>query len=167
MRKDQKTMPDVPPPDFVGAVAEIWSTVNYGAYHLAYTRVYLQTRALQTSVDELRRDEQAVRDQGQVDLFICRAHLAAFFWQLHHVFEALELRSEKARRTTRQKDISTVRSENSRPSGSQPFREKLTPIATKATTFRQSSASNGMPTEILCIISCPRSRGTKPRNRLT
>lgn len=33
MRKDQSTMPDVPPPDFVGAVAEIWSTVNYAAYH--------------------------------------------------------------------------------------------------------------------------------------
>lgn len=64
MRKDENTMPDVPPPDFVGAVAEIWSTVNYAAYHLAYTRVYLRTRALQTSVDELRRDEQAVRDQG-------------------------------------------------------------------------------------------------------
>jgi hypothetical protein len=26
----------------------------------------------------------------QVDLFICRSHLAAFFWELHHVFEALE-----------------------------------------------------------------------------
>ena len=98
MRKDQNTMPDVPPPDFVGAVAEIWSTVNYAAYHLAYTRVYLRTRALQTSVDELRRDEQAVRDQGQVDLFICRAHLAAFFWQLHHVFEALELAIRKGKK---------------------------------------------------------------------
>jgi hypothetical protein len=61
MRKDENSMPDVPPPDFVGAAAEIWSTVNYAAYHLAYTRVYLRTHALQTSVDELRRDEQAVR----------------------------------------------------------------------------------------------------------
>jgi hypothetical protein len=26
---------------------------------------------------------------AQVDLVICRAHLAAFFWQLDHVFEAL------------------------------------------------------------------------------
>lgn len=33
--------------------------------------------------------EQAVRDQMQVDMVICRTHLAAFFWQLNHVFEAL------------------------------------------------------------------------------
>jgi hypothetical protein len=39
-------MPDVPPPDFVGAMCEIWFTVNYAAYHLAYTRVYLQTLTL-------------------------------------------------------------------------------------------------------------------------
>jgi hypothetical protein len=58
MRKDENSMPDVPPPDFVGAAAETWSTVNYAAYHLAYTRVYLRTHALQTSVDELRRDER-------------------------------------------------------------------------------------------------------------
>jgi hypothetical protein len=90
MSRDQKSMPDVPTPDFVGAVCEIWFTVNYAAYHLAYTRVYLQTRTMQTPIHELRRDEQAVRDQGQVDLIICRSHLAAFFWQLHHVFEALE-----------------------------------------------------------------------------
>jgi hypothetical protein len=72
--------------------------VRDSAYHLAYTRVYLQTRALQTSVDELQRDQQAVREQGQVDLFICRAHLAAFFWQLHHVFEALELAIRKGKK---------------------------------------------------------------------
>jgi len=98
MAREERTMADVPPPDFVGAVAELWFTVNYAAYHLAYTRVYLQTRALQTSVDELRRDEQVVRDQNQVDLFICRAHLAAFFWQLHHVFESLELAIRKGKK---------------------------------------------------------------------
>ena len=83
-------MPDVPTPDFVGAICEIWFTVNYAAYHLAYTRVYLQTRSMQTSRDELLRDEQAAKDQGQIDIIVCRSHLAAFFWQLHHVFEALE-----------------------------------------------------------------------------
>jgi hypothetical protein len=41
-------------------------------------------------VDELREDDQRARDQTQVDLIICRSHLAAFFWQLHHVLEALE-----------------------------------------------------------------------------
>lgn len=90
MSRDQKTMPDVPTPDFVDAVCEIWFTVNYAAYHLAYTRVYLQTRSMQTPVEELRKDEQATKHQGQIDLFVCRSHLAAFFWQIHHVFEALE-----------------------------------------------------------------------------
>ncbi len=100
MRKDQNTMPDVPPPDFVGAVAEIWSTVNYAAYHLAYTRVYSRTRALQTSVDELRRDEQAVRDQGQVTYLF-----AARIWR-HSSGNCItssrhsNWRSGKARRTT-------------------------------------------------------------------
>ena len=98
MARDERTMPDVPPADFVGAVAEIWFTVNYAAYHLAYTRVYLQTRAMQTPVEELRRDEQTIKDQGQVDLMVCRAHLAAFFWQLHHVFEALELAIRKGKK---------------------------------------------------------------------
>jgi hypothetical protein len=83
-------MPDVPIPDFVGAHAEVRFTVNYAAYHLAYTQVYLQTRAMQTPVDELRLDEQPIKNQNQVDQIICRSHLASFFWQLHHVFEALE-----------------------------------------------------------------------------
>lgn len=46
---------------------------------------------MQTPVDELLREEQASRDMGQIDLMICRSHLAAFFWELHHVFEALEI----------------------------------------------------------------------------
>ncbi|MGB6624329.1 MAG: hypothetical protein WBE43_06045 [Candidatus Acidiferrales bacterium] len=98
MNRDQNSMPDVPVPDFVGAICEIWFTVNYAAYHLAYTRVYLQTRSMQTPIDELRKHEQAARDQGQVDLIICRSHLAAFFWQLHHVFEALESAIGKGKR---------------------------------------------------------------------
>src|SRR5260370_24208844 len=91
MTRDQKGMPDVPNPDYVGAVCEIWFTVNYAAYHLAYTRVYLQTRSMETAVEKLRLDEQSIRDQGQVDLIICRSHLASFFWQLDHVFEALDI----------------------------------------------------------------------------
>jgi len=91
MNRDDARMADVPPPDFVGMMCEIWFTVNYAAYHLAYTRVYLQTRAMQTHVDDLRLDEQAIKDQGQVDVIICRSHVASFFWQLHHVFEAMEI----------------------------------------------------------------------------
>ena len=98
MDRAQKTMADVPTPDFVGAVCEIWFTVNYAAYHLAYTRVYLQTRALQTPIDKLLQDEQATRDQGQVDLIVCRSHLAALFWQFHHVFEALETAIAKGKK---------------------------------------------------------------------
>src|SRR5208282_2508338 len=88
--KSQKRMPDVPTPEFVGAMCEIWSTISSAAYHFAYVKVYLQTRAMQTHVDDLRLDEQDVRNQGQTDVIICRSHLASFFWELHHVFEAIE-----------------------------------------------------------------------------
>jgi hypothetical protein len=87
--RDENDMPDVPDPDFVGALCEIWFGINYAAYHLAYVRVYLQTAALQTHVEEIKDQEQAIRDQMQADVVICRAHLAAFFWQIDHVFEAL------------------------------------------------------------------------------
>lgn len=87
--RNQNDFPDVPEVDFVGAVCEIWFAINYAAYHQAYVRVYLQTAALQTKPDELKKYEQVLRDMTQSDLIICRAHLAAFFWQLDHVFEAL------------------------------------------------------------------------------
>jgi hypothetical protein len=87
--RDQNDMPDVPKMDFVGALAEIWSVLNYAAYHLAYVRVYLETAALQTHVDDWGKFEQDMRNMAQVDLLICRAHLAALFWQLDHMFEAL------------------------------------------------------------------------------
>lgn len=82
-------MPDVPDPDFVGALCEIWFGINYAAYHLAYVRVYLQTAALQTHAEEIKQQEEAIRNQMQTDVVICRTHLAAFFWQIDHVFEAL------------------------------------------------------------------------------
>jgi hypothetical protein len=88
--RNQNDMPDVPKLDFIGALCEVWSALNYAAYHLAYVRVYLQTAALQTDADQLRMEEQILRDMAQVDVVICRTHLAAFFWQLDHVFEALE-----------------------------------------------------------------------------
>jgi hypothetical protein len=87
--RDARDMSDVPEIDFVGALCEIWSGINYAAYHLAYVRVYLQTAALQTEAAHIREQEQILRDMAQVDVVICRAHLAAFFWQLDHVFEAL------------------------------------------------------------------------------
>jgi len=83
-------MPDVPTLDLVGALSEMWSGVSYAAYHLAYVRLYLQTAALQTNPDQLRKQEQAFRNKTQVDVLICRAHLAAFFWQLDHFFELLK-----------------------------------------------------------------------------
>lgn len=87
-RKTSST-PDVPELDFIGALCEIWSTINYAAYHLVYIRVYLQSSALQTDMDQLRNQDQVFRDMDQVDVMISRAHLAAFFWQLDHFFEAL------------------------------------------------------------------------------
>jgi len=83
------TMPDVPDIDFVGAIAEMWFVVSYAAYHLAYVRVYLQTFALQTDADAMREQEQEIRDSAQIDTVVCRTHLAAFFWQPDHFFEAL------------------------------------------------------------------------------
>jgi hypothetical protein len=87
--RDENDMPDVPDPDFVGSLCEIWFGINYAAYHLAYVRVYLQTAALQTPVEQIKDQEQPIRDQMQTDVVICRTHLAAFFWQIDHVFEAL------------------------------------------------------------------------------
>jgi hypothetical protein len=87
--RSQNVMPDVPKVDLVDALSEMWSGVSYAAYHLAYVRLYLQTAALQTNPDQLRKLEQAFRDKTQVDVLICRAPLAAFFWQLDHFFELL------------------------------------------------------------------------------
>jgi hypothetical protein len=86
---DKREMPDVPKPDFLDALAEIWFQINFAAYHLAYVRVYSQSDALRTNADVLRDQEQLVRDHVQVDIVICRTHLAAFFWHLERVFEAL------------------------------------------------------------------------------
>jgi len=96
--RNQNDFPDVPEIDFVGAVCEIWFALNYAAYHLAYVRVYLQTAALQTEPDELRKYEQVLRDMAQADLIICRAHLAAFFWQLDHVLEALRAATKRGQK---------------------------------------------------------------------
>jgi len=86
---DNREMPDVPKLDFVGALAEIWFQINYAAYHFAYVRVYSQSSALRTRPEVLREKEQTTRDHAQVDVVICRTHLAAFFWHLEHIFEAL------------------------------------------------------------------------------
>jgi hypothetical protein len=91
-------MPDVPHQDFVGALCEIWFTINYAAYHLAYVRVYLQSTALQTHIEGMRKEEQAFRDASQVDLIVCRSHLAAFLWQTDHVFEALRIAISKGQK---------------------------------------------------------------------
>jgi hypothetical protein len=89
--KNDNDMPDVSDPDFVGALCEIWATINYAAYQLAYVQVYLQTAVLQTHMVEMHRQDQAFRDVSQIDLHVCRAHLAALFWQVDHVFEALRI----------------------------------------------------------------------------
>jgi hypothetical protein len=87
---DRRKMPDVPNQDFVDALAEIWFQINFAAYHMAYVRVYSQSKALRAEGDVLSGQEQLTRDYVQVDIVICRTHLAAFFWHLEHVFEALQ-----------------------------------------------------------------------------
>jgi hypothetical protein len=86
---DKRDVPEVPKLDFPGALAEIWFQISYAAYHLAYVRVYSQSAALRTKPEVLRDRERTTRDRAQVDVVICRAHLAAFFWHLEHLFEAL------------------------------------------------------------------------------
>lgn len=84
-------MPDVPDPGFIGVLSEIWFGINYAAYHLAYVGVYSQSAALQTPMAALRQQGQTTCDQLQADVVIFRAHVAAFFWQLDHIFEALRI----------------------------------------------------------------------------
>lgn len=86
---EQMIMPDVPKVDFIDALAEIWFQISFAAYHLAYVRVYSQSAALRTKTDVIRDQEQVMRDHAQVDVVICRTHLAAFLWHLEHIFEAL------------------------------------------------------------------------------
>jgi len=87
---DKLQMPDVPALDFVGALAEIWLQINSVAYHLSYVRVYTQSDALRIKAEELREESQPTPVYAQADVVICRCHVAAFFWQLEHVFESLK-----------------------------------------------------------------------------
>jgi hypothetical protein len=86
---EKMEMPDVPNLELTGALSEIWFSINFAAYHLAFVRVYSQSAALRTNIEEMRKQEQKVRDNVQTDIVICRSHLADFFWHLEHVFEAL------------------------------------------------------------------------------
>jgi hypothetical protein len=61
-------MPDVPKQDFTDALAEIWFQISYAAYHLAYVRVYSQSAAVRTKLEELRDQEQAIRNNAQIDI---------------------------------------------------------------------------------------------------
>jgi hypothetical protein len=86
---DKKDMPDVPKMTFTDALAEIWSQINYAAYHMAFVQVYSQSEALRTPAQVVRIQTQETRDAAQTDVLICRSHLGAFFWHLEHVYEAL------------------------------------------------------------------------------
>ena len=87
---DKREMPDVPKFDFVDALSEIWFQISFAAYHMAYVRVYSQSEALRVWPQALREQDQEIRDHAQIDIVICRSHLAAFFWHVEHVFEALK-----------------------------------------------------------------------------
>lgn len=82
-------MPDIPEQDFVDALSEIWFQISFASYHMAYVRVYSHSDALRAATKVLREQDQDIRNHVQTDIVICRSHLAAFFWHLEHVFEAL------------------------------------------------------------------------------
>jgi hypothetical protein len=95
---DRREMPDVPKLDLTGSLAEIWFQVSYAAYHMAYVRVYSQSAALRTKVEQVRRGDEELRTHAQTDVVICRTHLAAFFWYLDHAFEALRTAISRGQR---------------------------------------------------------------------
>ena len=148
--RNKTKMPDVPEMDFVGSLAEIWFSLNCAAYHLAYVRVYLQTGALRTPLSEMAKLEQDLRNRTQADLVICRAHLAAFFWQ----------------RSTRKPDISGVMKVSSRKSNRNPHDGRSVRIATKHTKLPQSLARSGAETTSSCSIFCHPSVGFQTTMRL-
>jgi hypothetical protein len=137
--RNKTKMPGVPEMDFVGSLVEIWFSLNCAAYHLAYVRVYLQTGALQMPMSEITRLEQDLKGRSQADLVICRSHLAAFFWQLDHVFEAL--------------DISVKRGQKEHPSEKYfwSYEEQLKKIEA-GTTRREISAYRNKAHEAPAII---------------
>jgi hypothetical protein len=94
---NKREMPDVPKFDFLGALAEIWFQINYSAYHMAYVRVYSGSGALRMPPAALRVQAQDARDNAQIDVVICRTHLAAFFWHIEHLFEALRTAVKKGK----------------------------------------------------------------------
>lgn len=95
----------IPKIAFADAATEIWQCLGYCAFHAAHVLVYLQSDALRIpkpDVDKfiltLPPDQQEdTRARFQSDMMTCRAHLAAFFWQLDHIFESLLLALRRGR----------------------------------------------------------------------
>ena len=87
--RNQNDMPDVPAPDFVGSLCEIWSSINYAAYHLVYVRVYLQIAALQTDVEQIRQQEQTIRESTQPNRGCNEQHALAPFIHLAYYFRLM------------------------------------------------------------------------------
>jgi len=126
----------------------MWSGVSYAAYHLAFVRLYLQTAALQTEPGELRKQEQSSRDKTQVDVLICRAHLAAFFWQLDHFFELLRTAISRGQKEQPEEKYFWI------------YEKKLEELEQTATR-REINAYRNKGHEITAIIGCSWKEGTK------
>ncbi len=139
----QNDMPDVPELDYVGALCELWLGLNYAAYHLAYVRVYLQTAALQTDVGQIQNQDQCLRDMQQTDLTICRAHLAALFWQLEHIFEGLRIAVRRGKREQPLEKYFPNYEQQLDKLEQHPLRQEIKPIATRLITFLPLSDANG------------------------
>jgi len=85
---DKSEMPDVPKSDFVDALTEIWFQINFAAYHMATCGCM----ASEASPDQnacAARARTGRAGSRTIDIVVSRSHLAAFFWHLEHVFEAL------------------------------------------------------------------------------
>lgn len=87
-----KEMPNLPEYDLDDAITEIWSSLSYAAYHMAYVRTYSESAAVRTPKPSLESiEDQTTREHALTDIVVCRAHLASFFWNLDHFFEALQI----------------------------------------------------------------------------
>jgi hypothetical protein len=158
---EKREMPDVPKQDFVDALAEIWFQINFAAYHMAYVRVYSQSEALRTATNVLREQDQDVRNHVQIDIVICRSHLAAFFWHLEHVFEAL-----RTAITRGQKEYPEARYFGDMRNGWMNWRRcrygrRSRTIATWRTSSLPSLAASGLLSIVSFIIFCRQLAGTR------
>jgi hypothetical protein len=144
-------------------LAEIWFQINYAAYHLAYVRVYSQSDGLRTKTDVLRDQEQPVRNHVQVDIVICRTHLASFFWHLEHVFEALRTAITRGKKEHPEEKYFWAYEKRLDELEQLTIRQEIKDYRNMGTRTPRSSAPNGTAKDTSFITFSPRSVATNPK----